>query len=199
MTATLPSRGRQDPDGQGRNLAAVTDSTTVPDAPPGRGLDHHLLHEATTMALYVAIVVEAALLTLWVNQDPGDRSAVHGVHLVALIWGTTIGLTVAHIFAFRLAGRAFVYEGPNSHGRVAVAQLLGAAAVAVLCSIPGLFASDTKDLPFSLFVPEIIIGVAGYMTARTSGSSKLWALAIGVGAAALGLLIALVKNLLAGH
>lgn len=158
-----------------------------------------LWHEAATMALYVAIVVEAELLTLWVNQDPGDRSAVHGVHLVALIWGTTIGLALAHLFAFRLAGRAFVREGPNSHGQVAVAQLLGAAAVAALCSIPGLFASDANDLPFSLYVPEIIIGVAGYATARTSGSSKLWALAIGLGAATLGLAIAVAKNLLAGH
>ncbi|MBL8777310.1 MAG: hypothetical protein JNK12_15315 [Acidimicrobiales bacterium] len=177
----------------------MTDSITVPDALSRRGVDHHLLHEAATMALYVAIVVEAALLTLWVNQDPGERSDVHGVHLIALIWGTTIGLTLAHLFAFRLAGRAFVYEGANSHGRVAAAQLAGAAAVALLCSIPGLFASDTNDLPFSLFVPEIIIGVAGYVTARTSGSSKLWALAIGIGAATLGLLIAVAKNVLAGH
>lgn len=177
----------------------MTDSITVPDALARRGVDHHLLHEAATMALYVAIVVEAALLTLWINQDPGERSAVHGVHLVALIWGTTIGLTVAHLFAFRLAGRAFVYEGAHSHGRVAGAQLAGAAVVAALCSIPGLFASDTNDLPFSLWVPELIIGVAGYLTARTSGSSRLWALAIGIGAAALGLLIAVAKNVLAGH
>lgn len=151
------------------------------------------------MALYVAIVVEAALLTLWINQDPGERADVHGVHLIALIWGTTIGLALAHVFAFRLAGRAFVHEGPNSHGRVAGAQLAGAAAVAALCSIPGVFASDANDLPFSLYVPEIIIGAAGYLTARTSGSSKVWAMAIGIGAAALGLLIAVAKNLLAGH
>ncbi|MCB1003422.1 MAG: hypothetical protein KDB35_04470 [Acidimicrobiales bacterium] len=177
----------------------MNDAITVPEAPPTRSLDHHLLHEATTMALYVAIVVEAALLTLWINQGPGERSEVHGVELVALIWGTTIGLALAHLFAFRLAGRAFVYEGTNSHGRVAAAQLAGAAAVAALCSIPGLFASDANDLPFSLYVPEIIIGVAGYLTARTSGSSKVWALAIGVGASALGLLIAMAKNVLGGH
>ena len=50
------------------------------------------------MALYVAIVVEAALLTLWINQGPGERSEVHGVELVALIWGTTIGLALAHLY-----------------------------------------------------------------------------------------------------
>jgi hypothetical protein len=121
------------------------------------------------------------------------------VQLLALIWGTTIGLAVAHLFAFRLAGRAFLHEGPNSHGQIAMAQLLGAASVAVLCSLPGLFASDANDLPFSLFIPELIIGVAGYMTARTSGSSKAWALTIGLGAAVLGLSIAIAKNVLAGH
>ncbi len=176
--------------------------TGNPGADDVVGIDrgaHELLHEAATMALYVAIVVEAELLTLWVNQGPGERSDVHGVHLVALIWGTTIGLALAHLFAFRLAGRAFVREGPNSHGRVAAAQLLGAGAVAVLCSIPGLFASDANDLPFSLYVPEIIIGVAGYLTARTSGSSRTASLAIGLGAAAVGLSIAVAKNTLAGH
>ena len=173
--------------------AAATEVVTTHDGAP------ELWHEAATMALYVAIVVEAELLTLWVNQDPGARSAVHGVQLVALIWGTTIGLALAHLFAFRLAGRAFVRERPNSHGQVAVAQLLGAAAVAALCSIPGLFASDTNDLPFSLYVPGIIIGVAGYATARTSGSTRAWALAVGVGAATLGLAIAVAKYVLAGH
>ncbi len=151
------------------------------------------------MALYVAIVVEAELLALWVGHSPDEPPAVQGAELVALIWGTTIGLALAHLFAFRLAGRAFAREGPNSHGQVAAAQLLGAAVVAALCSIPGVFATDANDLRYSLYVPELIIGVAGYLTARTSGSSRAWSLAIGLGAATLGLLIAVSKNLLAGH
>ena len=167
-------------------------------AEPAR-TNHELRHEAATMALYVAIVVEAELLTFWVGYGPDDPSPIDGVELIALIWGTTIGLALAHLFAFRLAARAFVREGQNSHGQVAAAQLLGAAAVAALCSIPGLFASDDNDLRFSLYVPEIIIGVAGYLTARTSGRSRSASLAIGLGAAAVGLSIAVAMTTLAGH
>lgn len=196
MTRTGARLGPSQP-GRRLTFAAVTvPSTDGPHPAVGR---HELAHEAATMALYVAIVVEAELLTLWVGQGPGNPVPVEGIELVALIWGTTIGLAVAHLFAFRLASRAFVREGRTTHGEVAAAQLAGAAVVAALCSVPGIFASDANDLRFSLYVPELIIGVAGYATARTSGSSRFWSLAIGLGAAAVGLVIAVFKNVLGGH
>jgi len=50
------------------------------------------------MALYVAIGLIAALTAL------ENVTAVPG-HILGLVWGTTVGLALAHVFAFRIAGR----------------------------------------------------------------------------------------------
>jgi hypothetical protein len=55
----------------------------------------HLRKEGWTMALYVAICLIAALTAL------ANVTAVPG-HIIGLVWGTTVGLAVAHVFAFRL-------------------------------------------------------------------------------------------------
>jgi hypothetical protein len=55
------------------------------------------------MALYVAICLIAALTAL------ENVTAVPG-HILGLVWGTTVGLALAHVFAFRVAGR-LVHDG----------------------------------------------------------------------------------------
>jgi hypothetical protein len=55
------------------------------------------------MAPYVAICLIAALTAL------ANVTAIPG-HIIGLVWGTTVGLTVAHVFAFRIAGR-LVHDG----------------------------------------------------------------------------------------
>jgi len=54
----------------------------------------HLRKEGWTMALYVAICLIAALSAL------ANVTAIPG-HILGLVWGTTVGLAVAHVFAFR--------------------------------------------------------------------------------------------------
>lgn len=158
------------------------------------------LREAATMALYVSIVLLAEMITIWVNDVPGGDPPVHGFELVTLIWGTTIGLAMAHLFAFRLAAQGF---GGGSFERadweLAAAQLGGAAAVAVACSVPVILADDDSDLAAAIYGPDIIIGAAGYIVSRAAGRSQLTSLLIGIGAALLGIIVATAKNLLAGH
>ena len=90
------------------------------------------------MALYVAVCLIAALTALEnVTAVPGD--------ILGLVWGTTVGLALAHVFAFRVAGR-LVHDGvlPKADRIVSVVQLVGAAAVAVVVSVPVLLASTEQ-------------------------------------------------------
>jgi hypothetical protein len=77
------------------------------------------------MALYVAICLLAAFAAL-------PETGAHA-HAMGIIWGVTIGLAVAHWFAFRVSAR-LVGAGsirPNDMAS-AGAQLAGAAGVALL-------------------------------------------------------------------
>jgi hypothetical protein len=83
-----------------------------------------LRKEALTMALYVAICLLAALIAV-----PDDAH----VHVTGIVWGVSLGLALAHWFAFRVSAR-WVGEGNVRPGDVKSggAQLAGAAGVALL-------------------------------------------------------------------
>ena len=66
------------------------------------------------MALYVAICLIAALTAL------AKLTAIPG-HIMGLVWGTTVGLAVAHVFAFRIAGR-LVHDGDLPMGPIALSR-----------------------------------------------------------------------------
>ena len=59
--------------------------------------------------------------------------------------------------------------------------------------------SDVRAQETTGDVPAILIGVVGYIIARSSGRSRLAAIFYGVTALALGVLVALVKTKLAAH
>jgi hypothetical protein len=64
----------------------------------------HLRKEAWTMALYVTICLLAALTALEnVVAVPGQ--------VFGLVWGTTIGLALAHLFAFQSPVALFTMGG----------------------------------------------------------------------------------------
>jgi hypothetical protein len=108
-----------------------------------------LRREAITMALYVAICLVAALAAL------PDTEGSHA-HLLGIIWGVTIGLAVAHWFAFRVATRR-VCAGRyrRSDVQLAAAQLVGAGAVAVLPRFPwSCFRSRSNSKPPSCCSPR---------------------------------------------
>jgi hypothetical protein len=153
----------------------------------------HLRKEAWTMALYVAICLIAALAAL------ENVSAIPG-HILGLVWGTTFGLALAHVFAFRIAGR-LVHDGelPRSDRIVSVVQLAGAAAVAVVVSIPVLLAPTASEVVWAHYTCAVIIGAAGYLVARGAEHGRIRAVLFGIGVLAVAIAIALLKQALVGH
>ena len=150
--------------------------------------------EASTMALYVSVVLLAALVAL---RDATDTDQTE---LLQLIWGTTLGLALAHFYAFRVSSR-LIRGRPFDRGdlRSALAQLVGASAVAVLCTIPvALLPSPTEDDMVRLWI-GLLLGVAGYTSGRAGGASRPRSLVLGAVVLAVGVTVALVKNALAGH
>jgi hypothetical protein len=115
---------------QASDVAAPADENTARE-------HRRLVREGTTTALYISIVLLAELVAL------GDE---HGWELAALIWGTTIGLVVAHAFAFRIATHGLTGGrlAPEDLAEVR-AELVGATAIGVIASVPILlFRSSTE-------------------------------------------------------
>lgn len=160
----------------------------------GAGDAKELRKEAFTMALYVAVCLLAALTAV------AERADSSHVEILGLVWGTTIGLALAHLFAFRLSARLVgsgTIDRPDA--AAAGAQLLGAAAVAVLGTIPVLVFDSTAELDVTRVLLAGFVAVVGYAVARTSGSSRLRALVYAAVVMAVGLTVAVIKNVLSGH
>jgi hypothetical protein len=161
------------------------------------GADHvdvgHLRKEGWTMALYVAICLIAALTALeTVTAVPG--------HILGLVWGTTVGLALAHVFAFRIAGR-LVHDGelPKADRIVSVVQLASAAAVAVIVSVPVLLAPTVSELNWARYTCAAIIGLVGYLVARGASRGRIRAVLFGLGVLVVAFAVAVLKHALAGH
>lgn len=165
----------------------VASAATAADGPPD-----HLRKEGWTMALYVAVCLIAALTALQ------NVVAVPG-HILGLVWGTTVGLAVAHVFAFRIAGR-LVHDGelPKADRIVSIVQLAGAAAVAVVVSVPVLLVPTANELTWARYTCAAIIGVAGYLVAR-GAHGRVRAVLFGLAVLVVAFAIAGLKHALAGH
>jgi hypothetical protein len=156
--------------------------------------------EATVMVLYVCVVEIAELAALPEDHVSGKVTGPVGAALLAILWGTAVGLALAHWFAFRLAAPAFRGERVTSlDTKIGLAQVAGAIFVAALSSIPVLFFSDQVARDWTGDIPAGIIGIVGYLVARATGRSRAAAVFFGVLALSLGFLVALVKNILSGH
>ena len=173
-------------------MTDLTDAPTLPDAvQPHRD---ELWREAFTMAFYVAICVLAAL-TAVVERD----AEAHTSGLL-LIWGTTIGLALAHWLAFRLASRLVTGGAWRRHDvEIVGAQLAGAAVVALLASVPILLLPGDIRFAAARLILAVFVAAAAYAVGRASGAGVARAAAFGIGVAAVAGVIAVVKNVLAGH
>ena len=66
------------------------------------------------MVLYVSVVLIAELAAIPEQHFADGRvTGAVGGQLLAIVWGTAVGLAVAHWFAFRLAAPAFRGERPT--------------------------------------------------------------------------------------
>ncbi len=146
------------------------------------------------MALYVAVCLLAALIAL------DDQAEEHHVRAFALVWGTTLGLALAHVFAFRLAAR-WIAGGTLRDGDAAsaLAQLAGAAIVAGLATVPVVVFGATTEFDVTRLVLAGLIGGVGFSVARSAGAGRSRSLLAGLGVLAVALAVAAAKNYLAGH
>ena len=162
-------------------------------APLDLGIPDHqreLWREGLTMALYVTICLLAAL----------SATADDEYETLAVVWGTTIGLALAHWVAFRMAARMVGRGSVDEHfAPSSLAQLAGAAAVAVVSSVPVLALPDSAERDWLRLVLVVVLGGAGFATARASGGSRANAALYALVVAALGFGTALAKNVLLGH
>ncbi|HEY7703912.1 MAG TPA: hypothetical protein VID03_03690 [Acidimicrobiia bacterium] len=146
--------------------------------------------EAYGMALYVAVVLDAALLTL----DP------RGITILQLVWGTCVGLVLAHLFAFALAARLAGGGHRDQEDReLALAQLTGAVAIAALATVPLLLLGEPNELLGVELVLSACIGVAAYGVRRKSGAGPAGALVFAAVVLVIAGAIAIIKNALVGH
>ena len=161
----------------------------------------HLVREAATMVLYVSVIEIAELAAIPEEHFAHGRvTGPVGGALLAIVWGTAVGLAIAHWFAFRIAAPAFRGESPTRlDAQIGLAQLGGAILVAAISSLPVLLLNDVRAQETTGDVPAVIIGVIAYFIARAAGRRQVQAVAYGVTALALGVVVALVKVKLAAH
>lgn len=157
-----------------------------------------LLREAGVMSLYISIVLLAAVTSL-----PDQFGAVEdrGLSRVLLtIWGTTIGLALAHWFAFNVASLGFRGGKVLRHDlEIAVAQMAGAATVAAAATVSALLIRDEYDVDGAVLGPLLVLGIAGYLVAHWSGRSKGVSILAAVIVVGIGVVIAGVKVWLGAH
>jgi hypothetical protein len=166
----------------------VTPSASAPE-----NARHHLRYEALTMALYVAICLLAELAAL-------HGSTLHRGVVFELVWGTTMGLALAHLFAFLLAAR--LVEGRRVGARTratALADLTGAGAVAVLVSAVVIVTPISMELNAARYDLAALIGIIGYVVARRIGVSALRAVVFAIAVTLVGVTVAALKQWLGGH
>jgi hypothetical protein len=145
------------------------------------------------MALYVAVCLLAGLVVV-------PESAADDGHLLELVWGLTVGLALAHWFAFRLSTR-LVGEGRigSSDAELAGAQLGGAAVVAVVVTVAIVVAPPSAELLAAELVLAGFLGLTGFAVARGGGAGRLPAILYAVAVVVVAAAVAVVKNVLAGH
>src|SRR3954470_9428900 len=160
-----------------------------------------VLREAVTMTLYVSVVLVAELAAIPEEHFAGGRvTGAVGEQLLAIVWGTALGLAAAHWFAFRLAAPAFRGERPTRLDTyIGLVQVGSAMFVAAVSSLPVLLFSDVHAQETTGDVPALLIGVVGYLIARATGRSRLAAIFYGLTVLTLGVLVALIKTRLAAH
>jgi hypothetical protein len=168
---------------------------SMPDAHARRA---ELVRETSVMVLYLSVVLLAALAVLPSGYNELDRD--DGPHVIAIVWGTTVGLALAHWFAFRLATSALGGGVPSRHDvSLGIAQVLGAAVVAAATTIVVVLVPARSDVVAAAFVPAGFIGASGYGVARAAGRSTWRSVVAGAVVLVLGVAVAGVKAWLGGH
>jgi hypothetical protein len=147
----------------------------------------HLRREALTMGLYVSITLLAAL-SATAEETTSKRD------VLAIVWGTTVGLALAHWLAFGLAVRLVHPTSDNADlDQQLFAQMTAAATVAFIATVPVLFLPEHLGRPGARFAAAGVIGVVTYGEARSFGAPRTKAVRLAAVALVLALLVAGIK------
>ncbi|HEX5095682.1 MAG TPA: hypothetical protein VFX21_06715 [Acidimicrobiia bacterium] len=148
--------------------------------------------ESSTMALYVTIVL-LATTSLLTDAD------MHDIGILAVVWGESFGLAIAHFFAFVLAVHLVHGEAAPHEWRTAREQLAGALSVATICTIPVFLVPESAELDVVRVMLAVVLALSGYAAARANGGSQRRAVIVGAVVLVGGLTIAVMKNVIGGH
>jgi hypothetical protein len=142
------------------------------------------------MALYVSITLLAALAALDVDAQ---------LNVLAVIWGTTVGLAIAHWFAFTLASRLVgPLEGVASAERELLSEMAGAAGVAAVATVVVILLPTHLEWEGARFAVAACIGIITYAEIRALGGSRARAVWVATVALVLAGTVAALKRIL-GH
>lgn len=137
--------------------------------------------EADTMALYLALSLLVAL-NIAPDADPPP--------LLPLIWGTTAGLAAAHWFAFTLV--AALVRDPHLRGKTVgmlLSQLVMVFLVALVASAGVVLSPDRAEVLSARVAVALFI--AALVTSEALWTGRPLGRALALGAAALGLTLAI--------
>ncbi|MCL3861910.1 hypothetical protein [Actinotalea sp. K2] len=150
--------------------------------------DLSLRREADMMAFYLGLTL---LVALNVTRDEAPPPLPE---LLLVIWGTTVGLAVAHWFALTLA--AFLVRDPNMHhtpGEMLMSQVVMAGVLAIVASVAVVLVPVHMEVLTARVAVALFIGVLVTMEARSNGSALPRALAVGVAALGVAMILATIK------
>jgi hypothetical protein len=148
-------------------------------------LPSQLRREAATMGLYVSIVLLAALMAVGDQSDADE---------LAIIWGSTLGLALAHWFSFAVAAY-LVDDEPEEEvlGSVLAVQLGAAGAIAAEATLAVWMLPEKWELDGARLVTACSIGLIVYVLARKGGRPAGTSAAIAFAAFVIGVGVAGVK------
>jgi len=151
-----------------------------------------LRREAYEMALYVAICLLAAL-------SAATDEHTSEVKVFGIVWGTTVGLALAHWFAFNVSSRLVTVGHVHRRQHIIVAELAGAASVAVVATVPILLLPQSVEYAVVRVVLALFIGVIGYQVGRSSGADRAKSIVYALAVFVIAAIVVVIKNFLLGH
>ena len=111
-----------------------------------------------------------------------------------------MGLALAHWFAFNVSSR-LVTEGTlrRRQTEIAVAEISGAAAVAIVATVPVLLLPKSIEYGVVRFVLALFIGVVAYEVARSNGAERMRSTMYALSVLFVPIVVVVIKNFLLGH
>jgi hypothetical protein len=151
------------------------------------------LRGAVNLVLYLCLVLAAEFFTLSTHANSEAMA-------VEVIWSTTVGLALAHIFAFDVASRLFSGGKMDRSARAAaVLQLAAAVVLAGLLSLPFLAFGEDTAMKVAGFVIAAAVGAAAYAVGRREGRSQLRCVVFGALGVAIATAVVVLKIRLSMH